>query len=115
MAKNEEKYDKIKKELNFDTNAWVNTGNSWLIDNGVISDFTHNAILINLYVNFPKVRYVEYFMSVEEKTIEVHLFFSWYNYFFQREGLLVDNAKELLNQYLKDYKVTVKKKRYGKR
>ena len=93
-------------------------GDSWLLRYGVISPVAHNNIVANLYVHFPQAKYVEYFMNVEERAIEVIMHFDrWYlfkSFLFRKEEKLIDDVFSLLREYLHDYKITVRVKRYKK-
>ena len=89
-------------------------GDKWLLDNDIITDVTHNNIILNLYANFP-VKYVEYFLDQESKSIEVHLYLGWFRYKFKSESALSNKCEDLLKQYLSGYKVITKKRLYERR
>ena len=92
-------------------------GDAWLREYGVITPVVHNNIIINLYMNFPKVKYVEYFMTDpkeedDAKAIEVVLYLSFWGALFTNKTQLIEDAIALIREYLKDYKVSVRIKRY---
>lgn len=94
----------------------ITAGDAWLLKYGIVSPVTHNNIVANLYVNFPKVKFVEYFMPqvAEERWIRVVMHFpSWY-LVFKNKDKIIDQVVDLLTEYLHEYDVTVELKRYKK-
>lgn len=89
-------------------------GDQWLLKHGVVTPVTHNTILINLYVNFPKVEYIDYYIHPDNREIEVNLYIPFFKLMFTRRQQMVDKVFELLVEYLKDFTVSVNLKRYKK-
>lgn len=91
-------------------------GDAWLRGHGVLSKIAHNAIVANLYVNFPKVRYLEYFLpeDTERKKVWVRLYVPFWKLLFSRRERMIDNVIVFLRDYLKDYDIKVELKRYKK-
>ncbi len=87
-------------------------GDAWMRAEGIITPITHNNIILNLYVNFPKVKYVEYFMKPDEKAIEVVLHLRTITALFTNKDALMTAAIGVIKEYLQDYDVTVKLKRF---
>lgn len=95
-------------------------GDAWLRKFGIVdpsmNKVFHNNIVINLYVNFPKVRYVEYFMSdkAEDRWIKIVLYLPTFTLMFTNKDKLIDEVVDLIREYLYDYDVTVELKRFRK-
>jgi hypothetical protein len=104
--------NKLKNELE----QLFAAGDAWLRKYGVVSNVAHNNIVVMLYMNFPKVRYVEYFITQnpEDRRIQVILHFGFWNLIFKNKEAVIDSAITLLKEYLHDYDITVELKRYKK-
>ena len=90
-------------------------GDAWLRKYGIVSPVQHNAIVLNLYMAFPKCRYVEYFMTrPPERKIHVILHFPFFRLLFSNRDKIVDDAIGFLKEYLHEYTITVELKRYRK-
>jgi hypothetical protein len=105
--------ENINKAFSLSPEA-ITAGDRWLLENGIITDVTHNNIILNLYMNFPRAQYVEYFMDMEDKSIEIHLYFTKFWNWWYKNGKLLEKAKDLLVPYLGDFKISVKKELYVK-
>lgn len=94
----------------------IAAGDAWLLKYGVVSPMSHNNIVLNLYMNFPKVKFVEYFMSQnpEERWIKVVMYYSFWTLLFTNKDTLIDTIVDVLHQYLHEYDVTVELKRHKK-
>jgi predicted transglutaminase-like protease len=77
---------------------------AWLRQNNIVSPFTHNTIVLNLYAQFP-VKYLEYEMDIENKTVNLILYMSFWRALFTRKGKLLRTVLEMFKEYLPDYKV----------
>ena len=113
--KTEEKIEDIKDKAKLSPTQLMQFGDQWLRENGIITDVTHNNIILNLYTNFPHAKFVEYYMDMDEKAIEIHLHFGFWNWLRKSRAALEEDCQELIRQYLKDYTVTLEKKIYGRR
>lgn len=111
----EEKLKEIKDNSGMSPEQWMNTADRWLREHGIITEVTHNNITINLYMNFPKAKYVEYFMDMQNKMMEIHLHFGFWKYLFTSDAKLTEECRDLIKQYLPDYSVTAEKKIYAKK
>lgn len=109
------KLNKIKEDVGLEQNQFIAMADQWLREQGIISDYAKNAIIINLYTNFPKAQMVEFYLDQEEKMIEVHLHFKLWHWLFARNTTLTDRTTSLIKQYLPDFKITAEKRRYDKR
>jgi hypothetical protein len=96
--------------------AVIAAGDAWLRKYGVVTSFAHNAIVANLYVAFPKVRYVEYFLprNPDARRVLVVLYFPTLTLLFSNRDKLVTRVTEFLREYLSGYEITVELRRYKK-
>ena len=85
---------------------------NWLLSQDIITDVTHNNIILNLYRQFPAAKYIEYFMELETKTIEVHIHLGWYGWYFKSKDKLKKDCQALIKQYLKDFQVVTEVHRH---
>jgi len=51
----------------------MNENESWLGRYGVVTPKTHDDLLLNIYSNFPCVKYVEYFLPKDTEILEIHI------------------------------------------
>ncbi len=51
----------------------MNENESWLGRYGVVTPKTHDDLLLNIYSNFPCVKYVEYYLPKDVDLLEVHI------------------------------------------
>ncbi len=107
--------DKTKSELE----RIFAAGESWLRQYGVVQNnaIVHNNIVLNLYTNFPKAKYVEYFIPTDEtkREMTVVLYFSAWHLLFKNRDKIIDDVIDLINQYLHDYTVRVELRRFSKK
>lgn len=91
-------------------------GDAWLRKFGLVASVAHNAIVANLYVNFPKVRYLEYFLPEEagRRKVWVVLYIPFWKLLFTNRDRMIDEVITLLREYLSDYDIRVELKRYRK-
>lgn len=92
-------------------------GDAWLLKYGIVSPIAHNNIVANLYVNFPQIKYLEYFMPdpamyPDRREIEIVVYLGLWRMVFSNKDKLIDGIMDLIKEYLHDYKVTVSVKRY---
>jgi hypothetical protein len=91
-------------------------GDKWLLDHGVVSDLTHNAIVTGIYANYPVVQYVDYYMDKDQKVIDLNLYIGFWRLLWltltRRRDALLDDVFFALSDYLKDFQVRVNLKRY---
>lgn len=94
----------------------ISAGTAWLTKYGVVGPIMHNNIILNLYVAFPKARYIEYFLSkdTENKKVLVVLHVPMWSLLFTNKSRLIDNVIDFLREYLDNYEITVELKRYRK-
>lgn len=103
-----------KKELDDLTKIFA-AGDAWLRKYGMVDNpIVHNNIVLNLYMNFPKVKYVEYFMNPKERSIEVVMHYGFWYLLFHNKDELIDQVIDLLKEYLHNFDITVKLKRFKK-
>lgn len=90
------------------------SGDAWLRKYGIVDNpIAHNSIIANLYTQFPKVKYVEYFLNTsEERKIRVVMHYSFFSLLFMKKDKEIDKIVELLQEYLSEYIVEVELKRY---
>lgn len=88
-------------------------GDRWLMNNNVISEYTHNNIILNLYMITP-AQYVEYYLDSNTKSIEVILHINTLRLLFMRKNKLMDTVIACLKDYMPDYHITVTLRRYKK-
>jgi len=94
-------------------------GDAWLMKYGIVSKIAHNNIVANIYVNFPKIKYLEYFMPdpnlfPNKREIHVVLYLGFWRGLLTNKEKLIDKVMDLVKEYLHDYKITVEVKRYKK-
>lgn len=91
-------------------------GDAWLRNHGLVTGIAHNAIVANLYVNFPKVRYLEYFLPEDgsRRKVWVILYVPFWKLVFTNRDAEVDKIIEFLKEYLQGYDIKVELKRYKK-
>ena len=88
-------------------------GDAWLTKYGVVSPIMHNNIILNLYMHFPKVKYVEYFLYPNAtRKIHVVMHYRFIDLLFRNKEKIIDEVIELLKEYLYDYEITVELKRF---
>lgn len=91
-------------------------GDSWLREQGVVTDMTHNTIVTNVYVLYDSVQYVDYVMDKNNKIIDLTLYIGFWRLLFmtilRRRDRLLAEVFILVQDYLKDFQVRVKLKRY---
>lgn len=94
-------------------------GDKWLLDQGVVSDLTHNALITGVYVSYPEVRYVEYDMSnpqAEDKWIDMRLYVGFWRLIWislnKRKNFIIDDCFFNVSEYLKNYSVRITLKLY---
>lgn len=109
-----EQINKIRENSQMSTENFLLEGERWLLENGVVTDVTHNNIIMNLYMNFPKCKYVEYFMDLQNKQVEVYIYFGLWRYLFTPQKKVSEKCKDLLLQYLNGFTITAKKEKYGR-
>lgn len=105
--------EKIRKDSFQSPTNFVTYADKWLRDNGVITPVLHNNLIINLYVNFPKAKYIEYYMDPDALEIEIYFHLTKLPYLFTKEAKLERQARELISQYLPDYHVTARKRKFS--
>lgn len=94
-----------------DPDAFIASGEKWLREMGIISNLTHNAFVVSLYVKIPSLKDLEYFIHEENKHLELHLKFGFFAYFIQpakKRSL----ARELVNHYFPGYSHEVISERF---
>lgn len=91
-------------------------GDAWLRKHGMVTSIQHNSIVSNLYVNFPKVRYLEYFLPEDgtNRKVWVRLYVPFWKLLFLNRERMVDDVIGFLREYLVDYDIKVELKRYKK-
>lgn len=91
-------------------------GDAWLRKFGLVTAIAHNSIVANLYVNFPKIRYLEYFLPRDSTTrkVWVVLYVPLHRLIFTSRDNLIDEVIQFLREYLDGYDIQVQLKRYKK-
>lgn len=92
-------------------------GEAWLRKYGVVTNIAHNAIVTNLYVNFPKVRYLEYFLPQDvsrNRKVWVILYVPFWKLLLTNRERMIDDVIMFLREYLDGYDIQVELKRYKK-
>jgi len=91
-------------------------GDAWLRSHGILASIQHNAIVANLYVNFPKVQYLEYFLpeDTSRRKVWVILYVPFWKLLFANRDRMVDDVIMFLREYLRDFDIKVELKRYKK-
>jgi len=91
-------------------------GDAWLRKYGMVTGIAHNAIVMNLYVAFPKVKYLEYFLpeSTENRKVWVILYVPLWRLLFMNRDKMVEDVIFFLREYLDSYDIRVELKRYKK-
>lgn len=91
-------------------------GDSWLLKYGVVSSVTHNNIVLNLRVQFPAIKNLEYYLDTEHRKIDLIVYLGFWRLLgmtlFGRRNAFMDSIIELLQDYLYDYNIKVKVRRY---
>lgn len=92
----------------------IAAGDAWLRKYGVVSSVAHNSIVLNLYVAFPRVRYVEYFLpeDTSRRKVWVILYVPLWRLLLTKRDKLVDDVIMFLREYLDGYDIQVELKRY---
>lgn len=92
-------------------------GDAWLRRHGMLDNpIAHNSIVLNLYMNFPKVKYVEYFLGTDpdDKQIRVVMHFPFWTLLFMKKEKTIDDVIDTLRDYLQDFNIIVELRRYKK-
>lgn len=91
-------------------------GDAWLRKYGMVTSIAHNAIVANLYVNFPKAKYVDYFLPKDSahRKVWVRLHVPFWKLVFTNKDKMIDQVIDFLREYLTDYDIQVELKRYRK-
>lgn len=87
-------------------------GDAWLLKYGVVTPLTHNNIILNIRVQFPKVKNVEYFLNQEERKIDMTLFVGKWFLLLGRKKKLIRQVLSIINEYLYGYEIQIKLRRY---
>jgi len=87
-------------------------GDAWLLKYGVVTPLTHNNIILNIRVQFPKVKNVEYFLNQEERKIDMTLFVGKWFLLLGRKKKLIRQVLSIINEYLYGYDIQIKLRRY---
>lgn len=106
--------DQVQKPEIDNLQAVLVEGERWLLSHGVVTPVTHNNIVLNLYMNFPHVKLVEYFMDTPNKTIKVFLYMNTWRALITNKENMTGDVLEVLSQYLTDFRIEVNFKRYKK-
>lgn len=92
-------------------------GDAWLMKYGVVSPIMHNNIVLVLYSQFPKIKFIEYFITPQEeedRAIKVVLYLNTWRCLFTNTRKLIENVESVLEEYLYDYEITVQIRRHKK-
>jgi hypothetical protein len=94
----------------------LSAGDDWLRKQGVISDFSINAILVSTYVNFPQVRNVELDIDRTNQRLYMRVYCSIWSILLmmilRRRQKFVDALFDWLQEYLPTYQLSVELKRW---
>jgi len=83
---------------------------SFLRTAGIYTDFSHNAIILNLYMNNPTVNYVEYFFDADNARIKTILHIDRARAKQRKKTKSTEEESttlEILAQYLPDFDIEV--------
>lgn len=103
-----------QKEVEDITNLFT-SGDAWLRKYGAVDNpVAHNNMVVNLRMNFPKAKLVEYYMpkNTEDRRIKVVLHFGFWTLLFSKTNRIIDDVIDLVKEYLYDYEVVVELKRW---
>lgn len=97
-------------------NQVISEGDEWLREYGVVSEVSHNTIVTNVYIMFPKVKYVDYLIDTREKIIDMYVYAGFWRLLWWtlrgKSESIVEEIFYLTTGYLKDYEVRVNLKRF---
>ena len=101
----------MKNEKNAikDLDALLVQGDTWLLRHGIVTPQAHNGITLNIYIQFPKVKYLEYYLDPEDKKIDLTLYLPFWTLLFTNKERLIDDIFVMLAEYLEDYENFFKK------
>ena len=87
-------------------------GDDWMRQNNIVTEVTHNNIVLNLLVQYPFIKDVEYYMDTEDKVIQIHIYLGLFDLIFRRTRRLASNVMNGIKGYLYGYTVVVHVRRY---
>lgn len=109
------------KDKNFELfQKAVEEGDEWLLQQGIISDVSKNTIISNVYVKYPRVKYMEFDLDQEQRIIDMTVYLGFWSLLFMtifgRVNKLIDNLFADLDMYLRgNYQIRVKARLYTKK
>jgi hypothetical protein len=106
---------------NQDYNALRNVlqdSDSWLMKYGMITPQKHNAVIIDLYAVFPRIKLLEYYVDPDNRRLELILYLSFWRLFLMfitfRTGHFLRNVLQRLEEHFEGYAVNIKLRRLSK-
>ena len=92
-------------------------GDAWLMKYGIVSPIMHNNIVLNLYAQFPEIKYLEYFLPQDEddkRELHLVIHLTTLRCLFTNTNKLKERIEDVLMEYLHDYEISIYIKRYKK-
>jgi hypothetical protein len=97
--------DEVSEVTGMKAENFMTQADKFLLSHGIITDVTHNNIILNLYRNFPSANYIEYYLDMTNREIEVHMYLGRMGWWFGNKNKLKANCAELLGQYLSTFTI----------
>lgn len=95
----------------------VHNGDDWLLEQGVISDLSKNAIVIGVLASYPQVKNLEFKIDPYQKTLDMTVYISIWRLLFMtlffRRNKFLNSLFDDISTYLKgNYQVRVSMERF---
>lgn len=86
---------------------FANQATQFLKELGIFTDYFHEELLLNLKLNNPKAKSIDYKIDTENKHIEVIFYFSRWRKILESPKRLSRRTESLVANTLPDYTVTI--------
>lgn len=98
-----------------DRDAWTRQATNWLRENGILSNYEINTMILSCYMASKLIRDVELFIDQENKHVDAKIYVGRITYLFRnREDILrnvIDGLKPVLNdKYSMNIEICLNKK-----
>lgn len=100
-----------KKEEKKGVNLLAESDN-WMRQHGILTENTHNNIIQVIMTMYPFIKDIEYFIDSNHKEMEVLIYLGFGSLIFRRTSRLSNSILQMLVEYLYDYNISVKIKRF---
>ena len=88
----------------------------WTRQYGIMTNYTHDSIIVNTHANFPKVKYIEYMVDPEEQKMDLIVYLGFWTLFFmfifRRHKKFIDAITDFVSEYIHTYSIQTYVKRH---